>query len=388
MRALVLAVGLLAAATSIARAEGDADDAAPTTEDQLVVVNAASRMHEVGQVERIRRVLDARHMLHRLPEHLEAALDGRDVQIGDAEQIQDAYMQLDYKAARKLIDADEARVLEASVAGDPVPALAELAQWRGLIAYAQEQPDDAVRWFRAAYRLNPAWTVDKKLASPSVRALVKKAKHEPAETGVLRVDVDPEEARVSIDGAEGQDPGRYDITVGYHLVRITAKGYAPYTELVEISQKRTEKVAITLDTESKSYRAARLVDETTAAPPGQARLKGVRALSRVTGVKRYLIIEDGTDDHVSVRVYDVGSKKVSMSFDVQGSESSAAIARLVQAALEPDNMIDANSIAGRAEKKKWYDHWYVWAAVGAVAIGTVGGYEYMSRSPTLVKGFE
>lgn len=384
MKLLAASLALVAAAATAARA-----DTGSASDDQVVVVNAASKMQERGQVERLRRVLDSRHMLVRLDEHLEAALDGRDVQLADVEQIQDAYMQLDYKAARKLIDADEARVLEASVAGDPIPALAELSQWRGLIAYAEEQPDDAVRWFRAAYHFNPAWTIEKKLASPSVRALVKKAKREASETGALRVDVEPAESKVSVDGQEAQDPGRYEMPVGYHLVRITAKDHAPYTELVEITPKKTEKIAVTLDTESKQYRAARLVDETTAAPPGQARLKGVRALSRLTGVKRYLVIEDGTDDHVTLRVYDVGSKKVSLSFDVQGSESSSAIARLVLAALEPDNMVDAGSVALRGEggPKKWYDHWYVWAAVGAVSLGVVGGYELMSRKPTTVMGF-
>ena len=64
-----------------------------------------------------------------------------------------------------------------------------------------------MRWFRAAYRFNPAWEIDKKLASPRVRAMVKKAKREPDETGWLRVNADPDDAKVSIDGGESHPAG-------------------------------------------------------------------------------------------------------------------------------------------------------------------------------------
>ena len=358
--------------------------------DQIVLINATAKLNDTGQIERLRRVLDSRHLLHRLPEHLEEALDGRAVLVGDLDQIKDAYMQLDYASALKMIEGDEGRVLAGAVGGDPVPALAELCQWRGLIAIAQEQPNDAVRYFRAAYRLNPAWTLEKKFASPSVRAIAKKAHREPSETGVLRVDADPDDAKVMIDGGEPQAAGKIELPIGMHLVRITAKDRAPYAEMVEINAKKTEKLSIMLDKETNSLRAARLVDETAAAPPGQARLRDIKALSHITGAKRYLVIEDGGDDHVTVRVYDVASKKVSKEFDLQGTESSAAIARLVTAALEVDNMIDAGSVTITAslQKKEWYQHWYVWAAVGAVAIGAGATYELMSRSPTSVRGFE
>lgn len=374
------------AAPAIAHAD-DGDDAKSDV-DQIVLINASAKLGDAGQIERLHRVLDSRNMLYHLPEHLEATLDGRGVLIADLDQIKDAYMQLDYDAALQMIDADESRVMTST---DPVPALAELCQWRGLIAIAQEEPSDAVKYFRAAYHLNPAWTLEKKFASPSVRAIAKKAKHDATDTGALRIDTDPDEAEVSIDGGEWKaftGKTKMELPEGMHLVRLQAKGRAPYAEMVDITAAKTEKLSITLDKETKSLRAARIVDETAAAPAGQARLKNVKQLARITGAKRYLVIEDGGDDHVTVRVYDVSAKKVSKEFDLSGTESSAAVARLVTAALQVDNMVDAGSIQLRAQKKSWYDHWYVWAGLGAVAIGAGVGYEYMTREPSSIRGFQ
>ena len=100
------------------------------------------------------------------------------------------------------------------------------------------------------------------------------------------------------------------------------------------------------------------------------------------------MIEDGNDDHITVRVYDLDAKKVSKPVNLLGTESSAVIARIVNGALDPESMVDANTlvVVERNQPKKWYEHWYVWAAVGAVAVGTFAGYELMSREPTSVRG--
>jgi hypothetical protein len=93
---------------------------------------------------------------------------------------------------------------------------------------------------------------------------------------------------------------------------------------------------------------------------------------------------------VLVRLYDVETKKVSQALEVDGSASSAVIARQIVAALDPDNLVDVNTIVvaqrGRTPTP-WYKRWYVWAAVGAVAVGGYATYDYMSREPTMVRGF-
>src|SRR5690349_21739203 len=143
----------------------------------MVLLNASPKIGDVGSIDRVRRVLDQRGLLAKLPERLEATLDGRNVLIAEIETIRDAYAKMEYKAALKIIQANEERILQNAGSGDMIPALAQLCEWRGLIAAAQESPDEAIRQFRAAAWLNPAWQVDKKLgASPTIRKLVKKAK--------------------------------------------------------------------------------------------------------------------------------------------------------------------------------------------------------------------
>jgi hypothetical protein len=281
-------------------------------------------------------------------------------------------------------------VLGEAVSGDPIPALAELSQWRGIIAAALNEQDEAVRWFRAAHRFNPAWQIDKKLASPRVRQMVKKSKREPDETGIVRVDADPDDAKVSIDGGEARpNTDKLELPIGVHLVTVTAPDRKPYAELVDVQQDEPYKIQISLDKESTLDRAARLVDETVSAPTGKARLKHAKALARLTGAKRMLFIEDGNDDHVTVRLYDIELKKVSRPLELDGSASSAAIARKVKAALDPDNLIDANTLVfttrGAPEQPHWYSHWYVWAGAALVVGAAAGGYEYMTREPTQVR---
>jgi hypothetical protein len=360
------------------------------TEDQLVLLNASVRIGSIGQIDRLRRVLDQRGLLARLPLPLEATLDGRNVLIQDLDAIKDAYGKQDYVAANKLIEADEARILSGMSGGDPLPALAQLSELHGLIAVAEDHNDEAVAWFRAAYRFNPAQSPEKQLASPRVRTMIKKARTEIASTGKLRIDADPDTAMFQVDGGKLQPVSdKVDLPVGFHLVQITAVGRKPYAELVAIHEGKVEKIEIALDNESKQDQAARLVDATVAAPTGKARFQSVKGLSRLTGVNRVLVIEEGADDHITLRVYDVETRKVSRPLELEGSASSAMIARKVLAALDPENMTEANAVMviERPRDRRWYERWYVWAGAALAIVGGIAGYEYTSRAPVSIRGF-
>jgi len=384
---LVIALAPLATATAAPDVD-ESDEVDAAEESGLVLVNAAAKLGDLGKIEKLRKVLDSRGLLHKLPRRLEAALDGRALQIGDVDAIKEAYANEEYDVALKIIGEDETRILKSAAAGDPLPALAELAEWRGLIEAQKSNEDEAIHWFRAAHRFNSARQVDKQLASPTVRVMMKKARREAVELGRFRVDADPETALMQIDGGKPQPTGmKVALPAGYHLVTVTADGRTSYSEIVEVKEGKLEKFAISLDKESSDDKAAKLVDATVSAAPGKARLKLARKLSRVTGTKRYLMIEDTGDDHVTVRFYDVDLKKVSKPVDLLDSASSATIMRLVNEALDPDSMIDATQITViQAERKqRWYERWYVWVGVGAVIGGGVLGYQYMSREPTAVR---
>jgi len=385
---LILASLLMLAFAPTAIAAPDVDDDRIEDESGLVLVNAAAKLGDLGKIEKLRKVLDARGLLHKLPRGLEAALDGRALQIGDVDAIKDAYANEEYDVALKMIGEDETRILKSAAAGDPLPALAELAEWRGLIAARQSNEDEAIQWFRAAHRFNSARQVDKQLASPTVRVMMKKARKEATELGRLRVDADPETAMMQLDGGKPQPTGmKVALPAGYHLVTVTADGRTSYSEIVEIKEGKIEKFAISLDKESSDDKAAKLVDATVSAAPGKARLKLAKKLSRVTGTKRYLMIENTGEDHVTVRFYDVDMKKVSKPVDLLDSASSATIMRLVNEALDPDAMVDATQITviQTERRQRWYERWYVWVGVGAVIGGGVLGYQYMSREPTAVR---
>jgi hypothetical protein len=378
----------LVATAGVARA--DKGDEQPNESEQLVLVNATPKLGDLGQIDRMRRVLDSRGLVHKLPDSLEAELDGRSVLVADVDAIKDTYMNQEYGNALKMIEDDEARILKGTGAGDPVPALAELSQWRGMIAVATHKDDEAIGWFRAAYRFNPAWTVEKKFASPNMNRLVKKARREAHEMGKLRVDADPETAQYQVDGGDKHPVSeKTELQVGHHLVTVFADGRTTYAEMVDITENKTYKLPISLTNESNNDRAAKLIDATLAAPAGKARLKRLKALSHVTDdVKRMLVIEDAADDHVTMRVYDIQTKKVSKSFDIEGTASSAEISRLVTAALDPDTMLDANHITviqAMPQPMRWYEHWYVWVGVAAIVGASFGGYEYMTREPTSVR---
>jgi hypothetical protein len=355
--------------------------------EQLVLVNAMAELGDAGQVARLRRALEARGLLLKLPDPIEAALEGRTQLSVDVDPIRDAYADFDYDRAEDLIDDQEGRILDDAAAGDPTTALAELTLWRGLLAAAQDQPEDAVRWFRGAYRLNSALRIDPKFAAPRVRQLVKRARREAEESGELRIESDPADALVSVDGGEARPiPRELELQIGLHLVVISAAGRSPYAEMIEIRAGKPEVLEIALEPETRVHRAARLVDQTAAAAPGKARLKRAGALSRITGAKRILVVEDGSDDHVTLRLYDVSNKRVSRQFDLSGAASTTSIARIVQAALDSDDNMLHKTDGGSS--LRWYKRWYVWAAVGAVAV--VGGYftyQSMQREPDRITGF-
>jgi hypothetical protein len=346
VRAL-LAITALAAVAGAARADTpddkpdkDAPKGGETTE-QLVLLNASARLASFGQLDRIARVLDQRRMLVHLPENLQAALDGRNSQVADFDQIHDAYVAVQYDAALRLIDADEQRLLKAGAGSDLLPALAQLSLWRGLIAVGEEKNDEAVEWFRAAYRFNPAQEPDKRLTPQRIRLMIKKARHEPEQTGKLRVDASPDTALVQIDGAKADaTDDRIELPIGTHLVQVSAEGLRPYAELVDIKDGKTERVTIALEPATKSDRAAKVVEATVAAPPGPARLKSAAPLTKLTGASRILVIEDGTVLVLKDR-----------------------------------------------HETRWYEHWYVWAAAAAVVGGGVLGYELAHRDPSSLRGF-
>ncbi len=387
---IVLAVAVLLTSSSVLAGpnDGAADPDRPA--GQLVLVNAAARPASIGQLDRLRSVLDQRGLLARLPQRLTDVLDGRNVMLDDLGEIKDAYGRQDYAAARRLIEADEQRILANLGGRDPMPALAVLSQLHGLVEAADDDVDAAIAWFRAARRFNPAQKLDKQLAAPRIRTLFESARGETSETGGLWIDAVPVTATVRIDGGSPQPVGpRMALAAGVHLVEIAAGGRKPYAELVSVREGRLAKIEIALDPETTQDQAAKLVDAAAAVPAGKARFPGLSGLSRLTGVHRMLLIEEGGDDHVTVRLYDTSVRKVSSPVLLDGAATSAMIASVSLAALEPDHLTEPTTVIAieRPHTSHWYQRWYVWAGAAVVLGGGVATYQYLGRQPTMAQGF-
>ena len=389
-RTAISLLALLALTTTAVAKEGDT----PIEEvdgDQMVLVNASNKLSDIGGIDRLRRILERTKMLAKLPERLEATLDGRNTLIAEIETIREAYAKFEYDAALKIIQANEERILGAAGSGDMIPALAQLCEWRGLIAAAQENADEAIRQFRAAAWLNPAWQPDAKLgASPTIRKLVKKSRRAMDEVGRVRIESPTPGAMLTIDGTKAVPAGeKIELPTGVHLIQLTAEGHNSYAELIDIKTDKYERFEVELEKESNTDRAAKVVDAAIAAAPGKARLQKAKRLAKFTKQSRFLFVESGSDSSLKFRLYDIDAVKVSKPIVLIGNETEREVTAKIFAAIDPENMVDPSTImvVEKQHTQRWYERWYVWVGIGAVLGGGILTYQYMSREPETVRGF-
>ena len=399
MRRLGACVVTLLSLTSIAAADRHSldDDDAPqaSSQEQVVLINASPDV-DAGQIARLHRVLDQRGLLFHLSDSLEAMLEGRNVLASDLDAIKAAYAGADWAGAEKIINDDEKRLL-AHGGADVATSLSLLYGWRGLIAGAQgKKDDDAMRYFRAALRLNPAWQVDKKIPSPDVKQMIAKAHHEVDQSGLLKIVTDPNDAAVAVDGnPQRGSTEKLNLKVGLHLVQISADAKKTHSEMVDIDDVKVSHIDTTLDPEGELDKAAKLVDENAATPPGTARLERARAFKKLTSANRFLMIEGNDDSRVRARLYDVAMKKVSKPLSIDGNAASALIAGQVKSALGPGNSNSdvvvvgggSDDGGGPTDHPRWYNRWYVWAGAAVLLGGIVISYELSNRDPTSLRGF-
>lgn len=357
----------------------------------VVLVNGTSSSGNIATYEKLRRILDTNDLLVKLSTPMQTLMDGRRLAIEDLESIRDAYAKLEYETALLIIDQNQKRILGSAGGGDPLRPLAALQLWRGLLAIADGEEAKAVEFFRAALRFDPTVSPDANFRkAPTVQKILKQALKEPATTGKLEIELEGE-AKVSINGGKSQPVGKkITLVTGLHIVSILQEGMKPYLEIVNIVEGETETIAPDLDEETDEDRAARLVDDAANAPPGKARLKKANEVAQLIGRKKFLYIEDMSDGHAKVRVYDVATARISNTVDLDLEATDTQIRRRIIAAINPENMIPVQEVVlvdKRSREKKWYQKWYVWVGAAAIVGGGALGVHYMTRDPMSATGF-
>ena len=295
-------------------------------DDQIVVVNAAGTT--AGQVARIHRALDQRGMLFHLNETLEATLEGRNTLLRgsrvDQERVRERRLRhgaQDHRRGREAL----ARARTADLATLVVVA-------RGLARHDRRRAEQGRRCaalLPRSLRFNPAWAIDKKLPSPRVRSIILNAHREVTETGTLQDDHRARSRGRDDRRQRTEERGREDQAAGRLSPRSDlGRGQEDATPRSSISPTaRATRSTSTLATRRSTRQGGEARRRESSRRRPAQRLERARALSKLTGSNRFLMVEGATEDHVNVRLYDISLKKVSKTFSLDGSASSAAIVR-------------------------------------------------------------
>ncbi|MEZ4399374.1 MAG: hypothetical protein R3B06_05115 [Kofleriaceae bacterium] len=370
-RAPLAVLALLVATAGLAARPAHAED------DGVVVVNGGA---SASDLDKLRRRLEDLGFLQPTPTAITAALD--DLPPYDLDQIKAAYGNFEYDHADELISTALGDLFAHGDADQFARGTAELLYWRGLTAFANENPTDAAGWFAAAFRIDPDLPVDNAVASPEVRKLIaRSSKAKPAKRPLyLQGDV-LDGSSLAIDGGPPRPiTDEVDVALGFHLVVVTSAKHKPFAALVEVRTNRNNGVNVTLDPEDEVSRARRLRVSTLDADTTTDRLRQARRLIKLTQTgepgraTKVLVI----DANQRVRVYDVERERESPELSLREATMPNRLASLLG--------VDMGQLG--TAPPVWYKRWYVWAAVGAVVTGSaIGAYAYSQREPTRITGF-
>lgn len=395
MRAAVIAV-VLATATVAA-----ADERA------VVVVNATSGDARAAAAERVaalRAYLVDRGLARRLPDALADAVEGAgdDAYAYDGSGVERAYAAFDYAGAHELLATATADALAAADSGALAAILAEIWLWRGMIAVAEGDASAADRWFRAALRLRPDRVLDPAVVPPRVRAAYARARGpETRARGVLRLRVAPADAVVSVDDRRRASPAKpLSVAAGPHVVVVEQPGFARDARVVFVRPGDTLDLELQLAPETRAMAARRATAELAGArgPPPQRLLA---ALAELVGARWLLVVTDDRGGVLVARLYDARTGARSRAMTVPDDEPPRAIARMVAAdsvdlrlparadAPARTDLGGAPATARRdaAATPAWYERWWVWATVGAVAVSATSAYVLTRDDDPQLVGF-
>ena len=242
-----------------------------------------------------------------------------------------------------------------------------------------------MRWFRAAHRFNPAWKIDKKLASPRVRSMVKKAqararrdRHRQGRRGSRRREGLDRRRRVAPRGREGRarrrHAPRHDHGARPQAVR-RARRHRQDETLQDPDRARQ-------GDDARSRRSPRRRERRRAdrQGPPQARARAREAhrsdqhpvrRGRRRGSRHRAPLRRRCQEGRQAGRRSTARRRPPRSPARSGRRS------IPRTSSTPQHIVFTR--AGPSSKPHWYSHWYVWAARRSCSAASVGTYEYMTR---------
>ena len=271
----------------------------------------------------------------------------------DLGPVQQSYARFDYGSAERALVQAERATLEA-VPWDIEARLARTWFWRGVLSLARGR--DATKAFGAVKSLDPSFVVDPVRWPPPVQAAFARAEAARAKTPTIRVD--PKSASVRV----------VALQPGLHLVIARQAGLRP------VARPARGDLQLRLTPESRPVALARGLAGARRAKAGTvARLQAFTRLRSLLGAGRVAAVESGA----VARIYDLDRATISRSMNP--AEVSTALS-LAEPAVAGAGALDGGSA--------WYEHWWVWAIVGAAVGGGVTGAVLATRPDAPPSTFE
>jgi hypothetical protein len=84
------------------------------------------------------------------------------------------------------------------------------------------------------------------------------------------------------------------------------------------------------------------------------------------------------EDELVVRVFDLDARTVSAPMSLREATRPSVLAEMLG--------VEGGSL-GRDRDRAWYERWYVWVGVAAVAGGGYATWDLTHREPTSIRGF-
>ena len=251
---------------------------------------------------------------------------------------------------------------------------AEVQLWLAVTAAQAGLPSLAESAFRRAAALDPSRHLLEAEAPPEVVAQSERVRRQVAlgPRGEIEVRVPAEGARVFLDDVvQGQAPLRMRAPVGRHVLRVQAPGYVTYGAFIDVLEGERPVLSVAL-AEEPVLMHARQLEEAARAGDYTGVTRALDALQDAgADLGRVLVLETAPETTRALLVAcEAGGCRAAQRVD-DGALSAAWPA----SALQRDRLArDRAWLAGRAprvaeEAGPWWQRWYVWAPLVAVAAG-------------------